>query len=379
MIGYVTLYFFGSIGHFPIIFGLFLFIFNLIIGNIKFSYEKLDLILLFILLCMVFLSFLLLSYERLQINYLILYFSLLVFVFSLIFFNYKRRQIYTIVVFLFFVEFFSVLSQFFYMNFGFGLAPKSDLTYLSIQGVSLNPNNSASVIFLYYVYMSIFQYNQKKFLYFYIFSILAFITLILLASRTVIICFVLYFIFFQILSLKKIQFKSISYFFIVLVGLFFIFLNYNSKIYDFFNYEKILSISELSSDESSGFRLVSLVRLLESFNQLGLGTLRFGSYSVFYKSSDDWLMKINPHVFFSEYSFLFGYLGFFVSIGLWLVLILKLIKNNTLNGFLKFPIVLSIILLQAVPSSVLVIIVFIPMLMVICYSNYNPDINGKEK
>ena len=90
-------------------------------------------------------------------------------------------------------------------------------------------------------------------------------------------------------------------------------------------------------------------------------------------------MKINPHVFFSEYSFLFGYLGFFVSIGLWLVLILKLIKNNTLNGLLKFPIVLSIILLQAVPSSVLVIIVFIPMLMVICYSNYNPDINGKEK
>ena len=82
-------------------------------------------------------------------------------------------------------------------------------------------------------------------------------------------------------------------------------------------------------------------------------------------------MKSNPHVFFSEYSFLFGYSGLFVSFGLFISLIWKLLKNSSINSFIKIPLIISILLFQAVPSSILTIINFFPLMVIIVCTNYS--------
>ena len=369
---YMVLYFMGPLGHVLNIFSFLLFFLLLISLKIKYKYTLSEFYFLFFIFLMILLSLVLnvfgYSSGGMQKD-LVLYVSIVVFLSILVFLNIDDANLFKLILFLFTCEFITIFLQFTYLYFGFGLQPVVELDYMSVQGMSLNPNNTSVIFALYYFYLAIFLINTKKHLFFYIISFFAFFAFILLVSRTVLLCFLLFFFVSVLVMLKKnIKFNI---FFIFLFGFLFFNFNFNFNFDDYLKLDKIESISVLSSDDSANFRYISFVRLFENIANIGMGTLSVGDYGHFYQSADDDLMKSNPHVFFSEYSFLFGYSGFFVSFGLFISLIWKLLKNSSINSFIKIPLIISILLFQAVPSSILTIFNFFPLMVIIVCTNYS--------
>lgn len=372
LFSYIALYFFGPLGHILNVLAILLLIFSLVTFRIRSIYKIKDIYIIFILFLMMTLAVILnlsgsvsLSVDRT----LFLYISIIGFFSVLMIFNSNETSVFKLIVFLFGFEFFTIILQFTYLYFGFGIQPKVDLGYVTTQGLSINPNNTAVLILLYYFYLTnVFIENEKLFLY-YLFSLMAFIMLLLLLSRTVLIFFIFFFVLTLIYLLKNN--KLINSILILLISFIGVFIFFNVNLSEYLKFDKLASINQLSSDESTSFRYISLMRLIENFNNLGMGSFSIGDYGRFYEFYDDPLLKINPHMFLSEYSFLFGYMGFFLVFGLFLLLIYSLIKNKSVNPLFKIPLICSILFIQAVPSSVLSIINFIPMLVLLVTTDYN--------
>lgn len=114
---------------------------------------------------------------------------------------------------------------------------------------------------------------------------------------------------------------------------------------------KLETIPGLSSgDESVEFRITSYQRLFENLPNLGLGTQTDIQYWRFYKQSDPFVAKINPHSFIVESSFLYGYIGLILAgVTTGIIILAALSKSESLHVRLLF--ILGFLVFQSVPSS----------------------------
>jgi hypothetical protein len=107
----------------------------------------------------------------------------------------------------------------------------------------------------------------------------------------------------------------------------------------------------LSSDESVDFRIISHQRLFENLPNLGLGTFTDIQYSKFYKSTDPFVAKFNPHSFIAESSFLYGFPGLALAVS-----VVVIIASAALSKSVFLPVrllfVLGFLVFQSVPSSI---------------------------
>jgi oligosaccharide repeat unit polymerase len=129
--------------------------------------------------------------------------------------------------------------------------------------------------------------------------------------------------------------------------------------------ERLKSFLGGSSDESIDFRFVSHYRLFESFGMLGFGSLSDLNYHDFFQSNDPLLMKVNPHSYLVEYSFLFGYLGFIIIFLFFIIIMYKLLINKKLPFSFKLLACFGLLFTQAVPASLLVsFYFFVPFIFI---------------
>jgi hypothetical protein len=122
---------------------------------------------------------------------------------------------------------------------------------------------------------------------------------------------------------------------------------------------RVLSLGDVESDSSIGFRLTSHLRLFENITQLGVGTFSDSNYFNFFRSDDFWLMNINPHSYLVEYSFLFGNNGFALILLVFIFILSKILLNFEIRIIFRIVAAIGLIFIQAVPSSMLTEIYFL--------------------
>lgn len=280
------------------------------------------------------------------------------------------------------VELFIVISQFTYLTYGFGLAPKEDESLLTgfLTGSYGNPNNVAVMITLqvFVLYKTGFLMRQPILSNFVIFS--AFGAVFLTMSRT---CFVLFSVFILIYYIfdKKGGQKNIklisaarSVLAVALASLAVWYFNYMDSSGDSIvwgrSLERLMTVSDIGSDDSVDFRWVSHMRLIENLDNLGFGSFSDFSYHKFFHSYDFWLMKVNPHSFLVEMAFLYGYVGFVLALAFMSFVVFDLIKSGlSTNFFLLF--VVSFVFFQMIPSSVLGNPVFFVLCVILGSYNFS--------
>lgn len=262
------------------------------------------------------------------------------------------------------IEILIIISQFTYITYGFGLPPKADdfIFMGAITGSYGNPNNVSVMITLqiFALYKNGFLKKQSATSSLIIFS--AFCAVFLTMSR---VCFIIFSIFILMYYFRKAnagnksdRLKSaVQWIFAVFLLIIFAWnfnyeeLNNNSPVFNR-SIERLVSTSNLSSDESAAFRMISHARLLENIHNLGIGSFSDLSYHRFFQGDDDWLLKVNPHSFIVEMSFLYGYIGLILASVFILFIAFDLISNKS-SIYLSIFFIISFIFFQMIPSSLL--------------------------
>lgn len=256
-----------------------------------------------------------------------------------------------------------IIGQFSFLTFGFGFAKiiEYENDYGLLTGSMGNPNDSAAqlglLLFSSTAYLVFLGKKRGAYLILFLGLPAIFFTL----SRTMLVFWVLnlFAIFltdskFSKNSLSD-RIKSVS-FVIFLAGLsYFIFLYLEDAQSDVISRAllRVSSLGEAKSDNSIAFRFISHYRLFENILNLGLGSFSDLNYYKFFYSNDPWLMKVNPHSYLVEYSFLFGYLGFFVIVGLFVFFACKILLNKNLPIVFRWVACIGVFFIQAVPASLL--------------------------
>lgn len=346
--------------------GIFLFILS-IINNEGFMYKS-KIILYSPYIVMAFLSFLLLIFgEKGEFDQRKIFESN-IFQFISVILTYKiidskdEKQITYIFLFIIIFEILIILGQFSYISIGIGFnrAIDSELPIEAISGSHGNPNNSALQLGLMALAVSSFFIlrNEKSKALGVLLIILPGILLTL--SRTMLFFWILNLIFILLADLNKrfsfinlIKFSLINLLIILIILIFY---QYATSInLDIFIriIERLDSINSLDEDSSIDFRIISHLRLIENIFSLSYGSFSDLNYYDYFKFDDSWLLKVNPHSYIVEYSFLFGYLGFFVIVSLFITLTYLILFKSYLPLPLKILSAFGIYFAQAVPSSLL--------------------------
>lgn len=257
-----------------------------------------------------------------------------------------------------------VISQFTYINYGFGIAPNDDdyIYFGAITGSYGNPNNVATMITLMIFTLYKNGILSKQSIISTIIIFFAYFAVFLTMSRT---CFVIFSIFILLYyfssgsKLRKKNYKLGAARSILAISLLTFFawnfsfsdLNKDSIVINR-SIERIVGINNFDSDNSIEFRIISHVRLLENIHNLGIGSFSDLSYYNFFKSSDSWLMKVNPHSFIVEMSFLYGYIGFILAFTFIFFIVFDLIRHK-ISIYSSIFFIISFIFFQMIPSSLL--------------------------
>gem|GEM_PF-3433795 len=262
------------------------------------------------------------------------------------------------------VEFFIVFLQFTYLTYGFGLLPASrDDVFLGVTGSQANPNNTATFVGVMSIAVSLYSLYSRKYKTLLVVLVLSSVLSWLALSRTVLILVCMNVIFCAWYYMRQSQRGSFLGFisrastlvFIVAISAIIFFISVVGTENDVVerSLERAVSLLSIEEDQSVGFRFVVLQRFFESIPLLGLGTFEDLSYQVFFYPEDPSLMSINPHSLIVEFSFLFGYVGLFVVVSLFSLLVYLIMFKTSLPVFLKVFVCFSLLLSQAVPSSLL--------------------------
>ena len=135
---------------------------------------------------------------------------------------------------------------------------------------------------------------------------------------------------------------------------------------------RITTVTGVTNDESASTRSLVYLRLYQNIPNLGFGTFSDLNYARFFESQDFSLMKVNPHSFVAELSFLYGWFGFIIGLGLILLLITKILKNYEIPTYVRLTAAVSLIFFQSVPSSILFNInFFIPYILIAYCKNFH--------
>lgn len=126
-----------------------------------------------------------------------------------------------------------------------------------------------------------------------------------------------------------------------------------------------VNVEGLSTDESASDRMLVYRRLLENLPNLGIGSFHDQYYSEYFNPGDYSLMKINPHSFVAEFSFLYGWIGGAIAVCLIFILSLKIFRNRDLPLTIRIVIIVSLIFFQSISSSILAnASFFIPFILI---------------
>ena len=267
-----------------------------------------------------------------------------------------------------------IALQMSYLYYGIGLEPKSadgTTSALFPTGSQGNPNNSASLLLCMLTICSFhpnFKNNRTIKLILPIVGAAIFFTL----SRTILIIYILILIEivlrnkpqkYKIVLVSALLSLSAMTYFTILSGDT-TWENIDSPISRALN--RTNSLKDIQGDDSINFRLIAHERLIESIGKLGPGTFSDQNYSKFLQSSDGSLMAANPHSIIVEYSFLYGYTGLISIIFLFIILIYRIIKNQELTLPQRGILVLTLLLVQAVPSSLIATTFFFIIFVYFC-------------
>jgi len=286
-----------------------------------------------------------------------------------------RKYLLNIFLALLVLEALIVFGQFSYITFGIGFEVEPNLLqpFQLVTGSFANPNNSAAFIGLLCFVLSLFLLKNgmtAKALLLLIFVLPAiFVTL----SRTMLVFWFLNLVclLWVVYTSRHAQLKFtkfyFSIFFLFAVLILYLVFNFLLRVESDVIERSLIRVNELSSlgdDTSIDFRFISHLRLIENFFNLGLGSFTDLSYFKFFQSSDPWLMKVNPHSYIVEYSFLFGFFGFLLIASIFFCLIWLIFKNRDVPLVYKISAIFGLLFIQAVPSSLLTsVYFFIPFVM----------------
>lgn len=353
-----------NVGYFVLFLG-FLFYFIAVIKNeIKLNISKDELFLTFMSFSYFLLCLILFFVGEFGENsrFLVIY-SLIQFVLFSCVINAKNKNLNFInksLIVFFLIEALIVLLQFLYISYGWGIKSDSEYGIYSFSGSQSNPNNTAVILCIIFIYFSLNDFYQKResSIYIIILSLLLVLCVWFTLSRTVLLFSSIYILYYFYINKKKI-------FFILPILIFgFVFfltqLNKTDNIYLDRSITKASSITSFHEDSSANFRVQSYISLYENVGDLGLGTLSDRNYSHFFHKSnfDTKLIAVNPHGYIPEMSFLFGYFGLFYAVLFIFFFIYMIIKNQKINLFLKLFFLIMLILYLSVPSSILSMPIF---------------------
>jgi hypothetical protein len=259
------------------------------------------------------------------------------------------------------VEIVVVFLQFSYLSLGFGLQP--EVTELNLAGFITgsfgNPNNVATILSLSYLVLVVnrrIQGNAFGIMFSFIIGVAIFFTL----SRAATVVFsltMIYFLFANKIFFNGYKFITASIFLLLPISILYYFadMNLDSEVLKR-SMAKIFSILDAESDESIDFRFTSHLRLFENIGNLGYGSFSDLNYGIYFRGSDEWLHKVNPHSFLVELSFLFGYFGLILAICFFWVIYKNL--RSVYGVLISIYLFSFIFVLQSVPSSLLALPLF---------------------
>lgn len=296
-------------------------------------------------------------------------FSFMQFLSVILLFNLSKNsqsqyRIFLVLLLVFLFEVFIVLGQFTFISFGFGLQPPLDSAEYEglITGSLGNPNNSATLIGLLTLSTTAYLIINKKFYTAYLILIISLTAIFLTLSRTMLTIWALNLIA-VIISNKNYntkhdanQYNKWLLLFAPLIVISIIttaYLSLNIDQSDVYlrSIERVISLSDAENDESINFRLTSHIRLVENITNLGFGSLSDLNYSNYFESYDPWLMKVNPHSYIAEFSFLFGLPGLVSISSIFIFLFHQIINKSKLNFSFKALSCFALFFSQSVPSS----------------------------
>ena len=220
-----------------------------------------------------------------------------------------------------------------------------------LSGTFYNANDLAATCGMIFLFFMIYRPFAVKISNFAI--CICFILALATLSRFVIVF--MFFSFFGFLLIKSF-FKAAAGF--LLISVVFLVLFFYAQEY-FYNYQFVARIVErietifiifsggFSSDYSLSVRLFSYIQFFYNIDNLGLGSMTFKDYSLFFGDLEQkyQLMTINPHSFVAEVGYWLGWAGL-VTFGLFIIFL------NPKNYILFFYCLLSFFLLTMVSSSV---------------------------
>ncbi|MDP9911808.1 hypothetical protein J2W27_003932 [Variovorax boronicumulans] len=257
-----------------------------------------------------------------------------------------------------------VFLQFGHMTYGVGLAPRGeDSSYIGlITGSYGNPNNVAVMIALQvFILHKAGKFENHPFLT-WVLLLGGLLAIFLTLSRT---CFFLYILFLILYVFEGKGKKSKSSilegcfkFSVVLILVLAAFSYFQGLINDGNSIVLDRSIARLSDltgaggDELISFRQTSHERLMQNLLSLGLGSFSDLNYGIFLESHDPELMKVNPHSFLVEMSFLYGYVGFLLAVSFLALIAYDLMRAGLSYAYAGFFFIVAIFF-QMIPSSVL--------------------------
>jgi hypothetical protein len=263
-----------------------------------------------------------------------------------------------------------VVGQFTYLTYGVGFSKiitnEEDPGFIS--GTLGNPNNSAAMIgLLTFILSAYYDHRGNKNIALMV-LFMSLIPVFLTLSRTMLIFWALNLLCLLLSDINKIKlvkgeglsfsFLGVSVFLICIYFIINLIENGNSDVI-VRSVNRVLSLGDVESDSSIGFRLTSHLRLFENITQLGVGTFSDSNYFYFFRSDDFWLMNINPHSYLVEYSFLFGNIGFALISLVFISILLKIFLNFEIQIIFRIVAAIGLIFIQAVPSSMLTEIYFL--------------------
>ncbi len=350
-------------------FGLLVFFYALIKGCIKFEYGVPQIIFLLIFISFLVLGVVLFFFgEQSEARSVAFYFLLQVF---LIFLTFNFCSLYDQGRFCFvlsvvcFIEIVIIFGQYLNITYGFGFPMRGgEEGFLNLITGSLgNPNNSAAMLGLFVMTITVILTVQGRYFIAYSLLLVSLPPIFLTMSRTIAMLWVLnlvsIFLTGNFASLRQVRLKrvllNLLLVIFILVAVWYGYLVVSEIDSDIFvrSLVRLEALSNVQEDNSIGFRFVSHMRLLENLGGLGIGSFSDLHYDDFFNSEDPGLMKVNPHSYLVEMSFLFGYPGLLFSLALFLLLVIGIASNKHISVFLRGLIVIALLFVQAVPSSLL--------------------------
>ena len=284
--------------------------------------------------------------------------------------KFDYQSIMKVLLILMMLEIFILLGQFNFITFGLGFSKivevDDDAGFIS--GSLGNPNDSSAFVGLMAFILSVYYTVNRRGINAILILLIALPAIFITLSRTMLVFWVINFlciiwVIFKTSTQYSLIYRLKSLLFLALISLSFLyiivsFLNFESEVI-FRSFRRVVSLVDAENDSSIDFRLISHLRLIENLVNLGGGTFSDLNFFKFYQPSDPWLMKVNPHSYIVEYSFLFGLFGLVLILSIFGYLIIYILINRSIPLSLRIVACIGLLFIQAVPSSLLNSVYFI--------------------